>query len=75
MNYESIQQQIRHEILNRYASQITPGDATQMAQAAVDILRNKNTKTKEETEDLTDVLAAGKYIARRDAEALRLLAQ
>ena len=33
------------------------------------------TKTKEETEDLTDVLAAGKYIARRDAEALRLLAQ
>ncbi len=58
---------IRHEILNFGAPWIRPEEATKMAQAAVDVLIQKD--------DLVDVLAAGTYIARRDAEALRLLAQ
>ncbi len=60
--------QIRHDILNRSAPLITPADATKMAEAAVNVLKHKE-------DELTEVLAAGEYIARRDAEALRLLAE
>jgi hypothetical protein len=67
MDYDLLKKQIRHAILNLAVPLISPYDASKMAQAAVDVIVRKN--------DLVDVLAAGKYIARRDSEALRLLSE
>jgi hypothetical protein len=68
MNFEEVRESIARDIMTRYAPELTPADARDMAAAAIDVL-----KARVDRHERLKIIAA--KIADEDAALLLRLAQ
>jgi hypothetical protein len=68
MNFEEVRESIARDIISRYAPELTPADARDMAAAAIDVL-----KARVDRHERLKIIAA--QIADEDAALLSRLAE
>jgi hypothetical protein len=68
MNFEEARESIARDIMSRYAPEVTPADASDMAAAAIDVL-----KARVDRHDRLKTIA--RKIAEEDADLLSRLAE